>query len=203
MSATATNDVKVRGLLVESKPEMIVLALPGTDYRLHLAVGKPVDAPLNKPLSGRIYARAKRVDVVPSGGRFIEPVYGRPRRLQGRITQTDPQANTILVQCGAPFTCELTAGQRAENFHANQLVSFDVERGARIEVVELASHGKNSQLNPADTTPVGHQPVEGPQGPVEKQSPGKTKDHGALTADRDIEGQLKPVGEQPLNGNNG
>jgi len=149
-------------------------------------------------VTGTIFCRAKRVDVVPSGGRFIEPVYGRPRRLQGRISEINPKANTITVDAGCPFVCEVTVGQKAPSFQVDQLVSFDVERGARFELATAAAGGKELRPHKADTTPAGHKPTEGPQGTVEQRVPGKTTDHGALTLERWIEGQLKPTGEQPL-----
>jgi hypothetical protein len=133
MSAPATAGPVLQGVLLESKPDMAVIGLPGTDYRLHLALASPLSAPLNKPIRGTIYARAKRVDKVPSGGRFVEPVYGRPRRLQGRVIATDTGHNTITVNAGAPFVCELTMDQKADGFAEGDLVSFDVERGARFE----------------------------------------------------------------------
>ncbi|MCE9589640.1 MAG: hypothetical protein K8S99_03855 [Planctomycetes bacterium] len=132
MSATAsTADPNVLGVVQEAKEGMIVLALPGTDYKMHLAVAGALPA-VGVRVSGRITARAKRVDVVTTGGRFIDPVLGRPRRLQGRITATDAAANTITVFCGAPFTCELTMEKKAADYHVGDLVAFDVERGAKL-----------------------------------------------------------------------
>ncbi len=130
---TTASDAAVHGQLIENGSEKIVLALPGTDYQLHLVVTGRVAVEAGKRVTGRVLARAKRVDVVGTGGRFIEPVYGRPRRVQGRIAETDASANTITVQCACPIVCELTVGQRASEFELGQLVSFDVEPGARFE----------------------------------------------------------------------
>jgi hypothetical protein len=128
----------VQGVLLEKSPDTIVLGLPGTDYKLHLAVDDAGAAhlpELGKPLTGRISARAKRVDKVRSGGRYIEPIMGRPRRIQGRISAIDAHAMTITVWCGCPFTCVLTMNQKAADFAVGDLVSFDVERGARFEPI--------------------------------------------------------------------
>lgn len=135
MSSTMTDRTIVRGVVAQRTDERLVLCLPQTDYRLHLDVRGPVPAEPGKPLAGRIHARARRVDVIRAGGRYIEPVYGRPRRLQGRIEATDPDSNTLAVHCGCPFVCVLTASQDASDFQVGQLVSFDVERGAWIEPV--------------------------------------------------------------------
>lgn len=123
---------------VESRDgEMAVLRTPGTDYRLHLVVAPSVDTPVGERVTGLVKARAKRVDVVPSGGRYIEPVFGRPRRVQGTVVGGDASANTLHVHCGACLMiAELTdPRQKPADFRLHQLVSFDVERGARFEAV--------------------------------------------------------------------
>jgi len=135
-SVDMTSNV-VCGRLESQSAGMIELSLPGTDYRLSLATAGEVKPDAVGQVCGRIRARARRVDVIRAGGRYIEPVFGRPRRLQGSVMAVDAGANTITVYCGCPFICELTApGQRAEKFEVGQLVSFDVERGARFEAVE-------------------------------------------------------------------
>jgi hypothetical protein len=134
-AAPAQGDL-VTGLLFEIGDGTIVLALRGTDYRLHLAVSGPVTAAVNKPITGRITVAARRVDVVGRGGRYIEPIYGRPRRLQGTVIDTDAAANTITVRCGGgcPFLCRLMANQKAGQFSIGQMVALDAEPGARFEI---------------------------------------------------------------------
>ena len=124
---------EVTGELVEIGTDTIVLGLRGTDYRLHLAVDGPVTAPLNKPITGRIAARARRVDIVGRGGRYIEPVYGRPRRLQGTVVGADRRANTLAVRGGGgcTFVCSLLPDQAALDFQAGTLVACDIESGAK------------------------------------------------------------------------
>ena len=126
----------VTGTLLEAHEGMVVLGLDGTDYQLHLEVAAAPDVPLKKPVTGKILAKARRVDVVGRGGRFIEPVYGRPRRLQGTVIATDDQSHTITVRCGGgcPFTCRIMESQKPADFGIGVLVGFDVERGARIEL---------------------------------------------------------------------
>ena len=123
------------GFLEKSEEGMIVLALPNTDYRLYLQVTGRLKAPLDRPIAGRITAKARRVDVVHHGGRYIEPLYGRPRRLQGTIVAIDPHDNTITVKCGGgcPFVCQLVADQQAINFDVGLFVGFDIEANASFE----------------------------------------------------------------------
>ncbi len=132
--ANPKNPGIAQGTLLEQRDGMIVLGLPGTEYQLHLRVSNPLQTPAHRPVSGKIVARAKRVDVVQTGGRFIEPIYGRPRRLQGAVVATNPGRSSITVDCGpCPFECVLTANQRAASFPIGALVSFDVESGAVFE----------------------------------------------------------------------
>jgi hypothetical protein len=134
MSGSAnTAGPTVHGVLLEVADQSITLGIPGTDYRLSLAVKAKPDYAVGARVAGQIRATARRVDIIRSGGRYVEPVYGRPRRLQGRVTAVDAAHNTLTVYCGAPFTCSLALEQKATKFEVGQLVSFDVERGASIE----------------------------------------------------------------------
>lgn len=133
MSDVATATPVAVGRIEELTSDAMVLGLPGTDYRVHLVLkpGTAMSAGVRDRISGRIDAVARRVDKVPSGGRFIDPIFGRPRRLQGRIIGADAGAGTITVDCTLPFVCRLTdARQKASDFEVGQLVSFDIERGA-------------------------------------------------------------------------
>ena len=134
MSTTTPTDREIaEARLLEQGDSMIVLALPDSDYKTHLRVDQPLAAELKDIVRGRIFAQARRVDVVGTGGRYIEPVFGRPRRLQGRIVGGDVEANTLVVDVGVPMTCKLMDAQRAADFELGRLVSFDVEPGARFE----------------------------------------------------------------------
>ncbi len=135
---TSTDPNLTVAVLAECHTDHVVLTLPHTDYRIHLQVrdgGSLLSgSEVGKPISGTIEAQARRVDVVHTGGRYIEPVYGRPRRLQGRIVELDRRKNTITVQCPCPIVCTLMSPQEARGFELGQLVSFDIERGATFAV---------------------------------------------------------------------
>lgn len=134
--ATASTGTTTRGILLEQSDDAIVLGLPGTDYRLHLVPSAPISTTVGRRITGRIRAEAMRVDIVPSGGRYIEPVYGRPRRLQGRIIATDRQANSITIACACPIECTLTADQTTADMPIGAIASFDVKPGATFEPME-------------------------------------------------------------------
>jgi hypothetical protein len=154
MSTVSSADVSVaRGTLLEvvgataTKPGYIVLGLPGSGYQLHLRPLPGMEAVKVEPgkkLRGVITVQARRVDIVTTGGRYIEPLYGRPRRVQGTVLANDPRANTVTVcACGAaavdgvnlPVVLKLTdPRQKAEQFPVDALVSCDVLDGGTIEV---------------------------------------------------------------------
>jgi hypothetical protein len=138
MRMTAKQDQTLaQGKLLGQSPGMLVLGLPGTDYQLHLAVKQEVKPGIGGQVQGRILARAKRVDKVRAGGRYVEPVYGRPRRVQGTVMDRNPQRNSLTVHCGCAIECFLTdSRQQAAQFALGDLVSFDVERGAAFEPLE-------------------------------------------------------------------
>lgn len=133
MSEAATAGPIATGVLAEKSPEKLVLAVTGTDYRLHLVPAGGIDAGPNERVSGTIRAHARRVDVIAAGGRFIEPVFGRPRRVQGRIIAGDVRENTLTVLACVPVTVTLMPNQKACSFAVGQQVSFDVEPGATFE----------------------------------------------------------------------
>lgn len=131
-----------RGVLEEihaetaTKPAFIVLHFYNTNYRVHLLPVGEISVEPGKRIHGVIRAEAKRVDVVETGGKFIDPVLGRPRRVQGRVVETDTSRNTLTVDAGAPFVCRLTDHrQRASDFEPGQFVGFSVMRGATFEQV--------------------------------------------------------------------
>jgi hypothetical protein len=135
--ATLANPDQFTGRLVSPNPApkdgLIVVALPGTDYQLHLVADAQPCTEAQGRVRGRVIAQARRIDIVNTGGVFIEPVIGRPRRIQGKVIARDPAANTLTIKAIAPLVCHLDALQKTEQFPIGALVSFDIERGARFE----------------------------------------------------------------------
>jgi len=114
-----------------TKPATVIVEVPNTSYQLHLVPAAPVTSPIGKRTIGIIRVDARRVDVVKSGGRYVEPVAGRPRRVQGAVIARDASANTITVSAGVPIVLKLTdTRQRAEQFADGDFVSCDVLDGA-------------------------------------------------------------------------
>ncbi len=127
----------VRGTLVEAvaatatKPAYIKLAFLNTSYEMHLIPMGPITAEPGKRIIGTIRAKARRIDVTDSGGRFVEPVYGRPRRVQGPVIAIDAGANAVVVDATVTIHCSPTdPRQKATDFQPGQFVGFDVLDGS-------------------------------------------------------------------------
>lgn len=117
-----------------TKPGYIVVSFPNTSYQTHLIPTGPIAATVGKRILGVVRARTRRVDSVETGGRYVEPVFGRPRRVQGTVVATDAMANTITVNAGFPLVCVIgDERQRAEQFAIGDMVTFDLPDHATFE----------------------------------------------------------------------
>jgi len=120
-----------RAVLAEHKDGAVVLATPDTDYRLQLVLQGALTAQIGEKVQGSVHAQARRIDRIKSGGAYVEPVYGRPRRVQGRIIAVDPAHDAVTVLAGAgPIVAKCNGIQKASMFQLDELVSFDVAPGA-------------------------------------------------------------------------
>lgn len=130
----ATTNVS-RAVLAEKGAGYVVLTIPGTDYKLRLETSGTIGNAVGKRVLGVIRAQARRIDVVHTGGRYFEPLYGRPRRVQGTVESIDASADTVSIRVheSVVFVCKTDERQRADAFTPGDLVSMDVEPGARFE----------------------------------------------------------------------
>jgi len=112
-----------------TRPAYITFNVPNTSYELHLLPTSEVKTQPGKRLIGTIRAQARRMDVVQTGGQYIEPVMGRPRRVQGTVIAIAGDA--VVVDAGVPVHCRPTdTRQQASQFSVGQFVSFDVLDGS-------------------------------------------------------------------------
>lgn len=120
----------VSGRVAQRGDDWLLLQIPGTSYKLRLMVEVQLEAAAGDKVTGTLHASARRIDVITAGGRYVEPVTGRPRRLQGRVVGGHVGGGLLFVNTGVPFVCSLTDGRQAvSDFEIGQLVSFDVEAG--------------------------------------------------------------------------
>lgn len=120
----------------EKREDEVVVRLPGTNYRLYLKPVRPVTAEPGKRISGVIRCAGWKVDQVSPGGAYVEPVYGRPRRVQGRVIAAMPEGNAVVVEvCRTPFVCELPDRWPAEQIEPGRMIAVDVYPGSTFEAV--------------------------------------------------------------------
>lgn len=114
-----------------TRPGHIVISFPNTSYQMHLVPLGAISTPVGKRIIGTIRAVARRVDVVETGGKYVEPVYGRPRRVQGRVIGGDDHSRTLIVDAGMPIHCTMTDTRQIPSMiPKGAMVSFDVLDGA-------------------------------------------------------------------------
>ena len=108
-----------------------MLHKPGTDYALELAIDPEAVIEPGGMVTGEIRVEAARIDTIKTGGRYIEPLAGPPRRVAGRVIEPDPHANVIVVDAGPfPVVCTPSHPQRSKDFEHGQLVTMGVRPGA-------------------------------------------------------------------------
>ncbi len=129
-----------RGILEEvlpataTKPAYAVISFQNTSYRVHLEPVGEIAAKPGKKVVGTIRARAKRIDTCTTGGKFIDPVLGRPRRVQGSVLAIE--GDSVVVNTGIPIHCVPTdPRQKASDFEVGQFVSMGIEGGTSFEEV--------------------------------------------------------------------
>ncbi|MBL9121591.1 MAG: hypothetical protein JNL80_16915 [Phycisphaerae bacterium] len=131
-TATGSSPDVCRVVLESKTHEQIVISIPGSSYRLQLTptvAPQAISTPEGKRLSGVIRGKALRMHLATGGGRFIEPVNGHPRIVQGTVISIDPAHNRVLVNMVVPAWLDLAEGQKASDFAAGQLVNMYVESG--------------------------------------------------------------------------
>jgi hypothetical protein len=114
--------------VVESYENGIVtLKVPGTNYRNTFAVAQEVAGGLSvgARVRGKIHAPAWKVDRVELGGNYVEPLFGRPRRMQGTIIAVNTAANELTVQVGYEATVRMPEQYRAADFTVGERVGWD------------------------------------------------------------------------------
>jgi hypothetical protein len=132
-----------RGKIVAIQERTIVFAPANTNYELRLAAEGTLDgAQVGVMIDARIRAAAKKLWTVPSGGNFIEPIFGPPRRIQGRIRYLDEQQ--MVVQAGTSIIVTLPTDPAAYDLvrgplTLGTLVNVSALPGATFELLSPAA----------------------------------------------------------------
>ena len=81
-----------------SSPGKVILGIYNTNYKLYLDTEDTIDAHHHTRIKGIIRASVWKVDFVSKGGAYIEPVAGKPRRIQGKVEGHIEDENAILIE---------------------------------------------------------------------------------------------------------
>ncbi len=138
MSSNTKPDTLARGILESLTDQELVLAVPHTEYRLHLAPTVPAgefNKYVGKRIRGVIEATALRIHPAQGGGCFIEPVWGAPRIIAGKVCSVDEAKRRVLVDAGVPMWVTAPQEQDLSELHEGLLVNFYVQSGTSFRPV--------------------------------------------------------------------
>jgi hypothetical protein len=100
---TTAIDNTASGKVTEVREGLVIFNPVGTSYELNL-VRPGYLGQLNKPVTGVIRIKARKIYTVPSGGLFITPIFGPPRIIQGRIRALDEKS--MVMHAGTNLVIE-------------------------------------------------------------------------------------------------
>src|SRR5438270_11501707 len=125
------------GKVLSIKDGAIVFCPAGTSYEMHLA-SAAFAGPIHVPVKGIVRVKPKKIWTVPSGGLFVNPIFGPPRTIQGRIRALDEQQ--MVVHAGGEFVVELPEDSRIYDLangplRIGAMVNVTAMPGATFEMV--------------------------------------------------------------------
>jgi hypothetical protein len=128
--------------IVESVSEnMITVRVPGMNYQNTFQFKGTLAHPLiaGDRIRATIHAPAWKVDRVAMGGNYVEPLYGRPRRMQGTILSVNAAANELTVHVAYDVTVKLPAKYAAGDFLVGERIGWDNIEIPLLEVQSIAA----------------------------------------------------------------
>jgi hypothetical protein len=126
-------------IVEDIQDNVATLRVPGMNYRNAFGVKSSPGATGIKPgerISATIHAPAWKVDRVELGGNYVEPLFGRPRRMQGTILSVNSAANELTVQVGYEVTVRLPAKYKAADYKPGERVGWD---NVEMPMLEMAA----------------------------------------------------------------
>lgn len=124
------SDYPAKGRIKSATEDGVVFQPAGTNYELHLSTENPYKGPIDRPVEGIIRVLGRKIWTVPTGGNFVQPIFGEPRIIQGRVKWLDERL--LLVQAATTFVVEVPA-----NSQAIDLASGGIEAGSMVNVTAL------------------------------------------------------------------
>ncbi|MGC9260305.1 MAG: hypothetical protein ACP5I8_09570 [Phycisphaerae bacterium] len=112
--------------IVESiENDLLTLKAPNANYRNTFKCSSAGDTAVGRRITGEIHAAARKIEAVSQGGNYVEPLFGRPRRMQGLVLRQNPGNNLLLVQTGYKVTVRLPPQQTAADYPVGSRVGWD------------------------------------------------------------------------------
>jgi hypothetical protein len=126
------------GKVLSVKDGVVRFSPAGTNYEIHLA--SPAFAgPLNTPVRGIVRVEPRKIWTVPSGGLFINPIFGPPKIIQGRIRSLD-ETMMVIHAGGSSIVVSLPKDDRIYDLangplRVGVMVNVTAQPGATFEAV--------------------------------------------------------------------
>ena len=127
-TTAADGPAVARVRLLGRTDQAITIGIRGTSYQITVRPTAPIAAEIGKRIRGVIRAPVWKLDRVSGGGgAYIEPVYGKPRRVQGYVIGATAEGNGVIVDvCEMPFIGELPDRWRAADLPVAAHVGLDL-----------------------------------------------------------------------------
>lgn len=114
---------------------VVTLKTPNNNYRNSFKLADGVTLTHGQRVTGTIHAPAWKVDHVELGGNYVEPLFGRPRRMQGTILSIHTDTNELTVLTAYEVTVKLPSLYQVANYAAGTRIAWD---NIDVPVFELA-----------------------------------------------------------------
>lgn len=124
-----TSEFPAVGRVLSRDDTSVVFNPLNTNYELKLEVANYAGA-VGQRVEGLISVAARKVYTVPSGGNFIQPIFGPPRIIQGRVKYLDERE--MVIQASTSIVVQLPTDQSAFD-----LANGDLMVGSLANVVAL------------------------------------------------------------------
>lgn len=115
-------------------PAKVRVSVPSYAYRVDMVLDgdtAALAAKVGKKVNGTVRGKALRAWQATAGGCFIEPVWGAPRIVQGRVLAVDVDANAVLLDLVFPAWISIEPSQSAGSWQTGDMLNFYVESGMR------------------------------------------------------------------------
>lgn len=129
----SVTDFPARGEVLSIQANSIVFTPAGTNYQWRLE-GTGYDGPLNSMTEIFIRLQTRKLWTVPSGGGFVQPIFGPPRIVQGRIKYLSDKE--MVIRAGTHFIVSLPTNEDAYDLARGELAV-----GSMVNVTALPGAG--------------------------------------------------------------